>query len=275
MATYAVGDIQACYDEFRALLKTLRFNPDKDRLWLTGDLIGRGPKPLKTLRYIRDLGESAIVVLGNHDLNLLAHAEGFNKKQDKSLKPVLKAKDRDEILNWLRHRPLIHHDPALGYAMIHAGLAPQWDTVTAIQCAAEVEASLRGDKYRKFLANMYGDKPSSWSNELKRMQRLRFITNCLTRLRYCHPDGSLALKEKRSPELVDSDVIPWFALPQRQSTDTTWLFGHWSTLSHIYWPEHRVYGLDSGCIWGGALTALCLETQAVTTLPCPGYQRPE
>lgn len=274
MATYAIGDIQACFDEFLTLLDSLHFDAKKDRLWLTGDLVGRGPKPLETLRYIRDMGEAATVVLGNHDLNLLAQAEGISKKKDKTLSCVLKADDATELLQWLRHRPLLHIDTNSGYGMVHAGLAPQWDTATASQCAREVEAALRGDKYKKYLQAMYGDKPKLWSTKLKGKQRLRFITNCLTRLRYCDSHGALALKEKRSPEAITSGISPWFALAQRQSTDITWLFGHWSTLSQIYWPEHRVYGLDSGCIWGGALTALCLETQAITTLPCPGYQRP-
>lgn len=274
MATYAIGDIQACHRELEQLLDRLHFKPSHDRLWLTGDLVGRGPQPLATLRTVHRLGDAATMVLGNHDLHLLAQAAGVTDRNDRSLQEVLEAPDREELLDWLRCRPLLHIDRELGYGMIHAGLAPQWDTDTARCCASEVEARLRSEAHPGFLASMYGDKPDTWTPGLAGTDRLRFITNCLTRLRFCTPDGRLALREKGGPGEVGPDLAPWFSMPQRQSGDLQWLFGHWSTLGQVHWPEHRVYGLDSGCIWGGALTALCLETGEITQLPCEGYRKP-
>lgn len=274
MATYAIGDIQACHKEFKQLLEILRFNPEKDCLWLTGDLVGRGPKPLKTLRRVYKLGAAVKLVLGNHDLHLLAQAAGVTDRRDSSLQEVLEAPDRDDLLDWLRRQPLLHIDEQLGFGMIHAGLAPEWDLKTATHCAAEVETALRSDQYKNFLRSMYGNKPDRWSSGLKGEKRLRFITNCFTRLRYCKPDGQLALADKSRPAQGKSELIPWFAMPQRQSVSLQWLFGHWSTLGQVHWPEHKVFGLDSGCIWGGALTALCLDNGTLTQLPCPGYRRP-
>lgn len=275
MATYAIGDLQSCHDEFRQLLDLLRFDPGTDRLWLTGDLCGRGPKPLETLRLIKSLGHAVNMVLGNHDLHLLAQAAGLAPagKEDPSFQPVLEAPDRDELLNWLRSRSILHLDPALGYGLIHAGLPPQWDTATAQACAHELETCLRGDDYRDFLAAMYGNAPLQWRADLQGFERLRFITNCFTRLRFCRSDGQLALQEK-GPAHSRPDLHPWFASPDRRTGDIRWIFGHWSTLGQVHWPEYAVYGLDTGCIWGGALTALCLETAELTQLPCTGYKLP-
>lgn len=277
MATYAIGDLQACLDECQALLERLNFKPDTDRLWLTGDLVGRGPKPLETLRFVRSLGEAAIIVLGNHDLHLLAQAEGLvpDNKQDPTLSPILEAEDRDSLLSWLRQQPLLHVDQTLGYGLVHAGLPPQWDVATAQACAKEVEAALTGSDYQHFLASMYGDEPSLWQPDLTGDARLRYISNCLTRMRYCHPDGRLDLQHKGSPfQHAEHNLRPWFAVENRQNTELDWVFGHWSTLGQVHWAPQGAYGLDSGCLWGGALTALCLETGEITQLPCSGYRKP-
>ncbi len=260
MATYAIGDIQACHKQLKQLLSLIEFDPGRDCLWFTGDLVGRGPKPLKTLKLIHGLGNAAVVVLGNHDLHLLAQAAGLVKPQrcDPSLQPLIDSEEAAELIHWLRHRPLLHIDRKLGFGMIHAGLAPQWDIETSEECAAEVETALRGDDYLSFLQGMYGNKPYLWHPDLKTAHRLRFITNCFTRLRYCHPDGSLALNEKGKPLPGEKTILPWFAVPERQNTGLKWVFGHWSTLGNIHWQEHDVFGLDTGCIWGGTLTALSL-----------------
>lgn len=276
MATYAIGDIQACHKQLKQLLTLIQFDPKRDQVWFTGDLVGRGPKPLKTLRRIKKLGDSAIVVLGNHDLHLLAKAAGVKQKGrgDPSLREVLEAPDAAELLDWLRHRPLLHIDRHLGYGMVHAGLAPQWTVKQAQHCAREVETVLRGPRYRDFLKAMYGNKPDLWKQKLGKKARLRFITNSLTRLRYCYPDGRLALNEKGKPKPGNEKFTPWFAMPDRQSHGLDWVFGHWSTLGRIEWRKHKVFGIDSGCVWGGALTALCLETGELTQLPCKGYKKP-
>jgi bis(5'-nucleosyl)-tetraphosphatase (symmetrical) len=255
MATYAIGDIQGCHDELCRLLDELRFDPGRDKLWLVGDLVNRGPDSLKVLRFVRDLGERAVAVLGNHDLHLLALGAGNMKYASKSnLHEVLEAPDRDELLHWLRHRPLMHYDPKKGFALVHAGLAPQWDLPTALSCAEEVAAALRGPDYAAFLHDMYGNEPGRWSDGLAGMDRLRFITNCLTRLRYCTEDGVLALREKGPPGSQGEPCLPWFQVPSRATRGERIIFGHWSTLG--YWAGDGVWGLDSGCLWGGQLTAI-------------------
>lgn len=274
MAVYAVGDIQGCYRELRRLLDVLRFDPSTDRLWLTGDLVNRGPQSLETLRFVRGLGTAAVSVLGNHDLHLLAaatHAEKL-KPQD-TLDEILNAPDRDELLDWLRRLPLLHHDAQLGYTLIHAGLPPQWDLASAAACAHEVEAQLRSDRYADFFAHMYGNEPTQWSDGLRGWDRLRFITNCLTRLRYCGTDGRIALAHKGAPGTQPPGLLPWFEIRDRRSRDLKLVFGHWSTLGDRSDPG--IYALDSGCVWGGKLTALRLDGDPVwTRLPCPGARVP-
>jgi len=276
VATYAIGDIQGCYDELRALMDRLRFDPATDRIWFVGDLVNRGPDSLNTLRLVRDLGDSAVSVLGNHDLHLLAIDAGNTRKDDgdPGVAAVLQAKDRDELLYWLRHRPLLHRDTALGFTMIHAGLPPQWDIETAAACAREVEAQLRGDNYAVFFNEMYGNKPRIWKANLSGMERWRFTTNCLTRLRYCAMDGSLGLKEKGPLGSQQKGMIPWYSHPGRASCDERIIFGHWSMLG--YRAEHNVWALDTGCLWGGALTALRLDGSAPEPLhhPCRGQADP-
>ena len=275
MAVFAVGDIQGCYDELRQALDAVAFDPAKDHLWCVGDLVNRGPKSLETLRFVRGLGSAAICVLGNHDLHLLALAAGNARHENEdSLKAVLDAPDRDELLHWLRYRPLAHHDPALDWLMVHAGLPPQWDLDTTLSCAREVEAVLRGDGHRDYFLQMYGNKPNRWDPALHGMERWRFITNCLTRLRFCGPDGRLALKEKGPPGSQKAGRLPWFEHPQRVSRDQRIVFGHWSTLG--YAARHNVWALDTGCLWGGALTLLRLDEAPPQphSTRCPGFQDP-
>lgn len=275
MAIYAIGDIQGCYDEFRQALDETGFEPGRDTLWCVGDLVNRGPKSLEVLRFVRDLGDAAICVLGNHDLHLLALATGNQKHKDEhSLSAVLEAADREDLLDWLRHRPLLHYDPELDFLMVHAGLPPQWDLQTARSCAREVEDVLRSDKHTDYLMQMYGNKPNLWDPALTGMDRWRFITNGLTRLRFCRTDGRLALKEKGPPGSQLEGRIPWFEHPQRASRPQRIVFGHWSTLGYL--AAHNVWALDSGCLWGGDLTLLRLDQSPPTprTTPCSGWQNP-
>jgi bis(5'-nucleosyl)-tetraphosphatase (symmetrical) len=276
MAIYAIGDIQGCFDELQALLDKLRFDPSSDQLWFVGDLVNRGPKSLDTLRYVSSLGSSAITVLGNHDLHLLALASGNNRFRDSDdLNQILEAPDRDELIYWLRHRPLMHWNEQLGFSMIHAGLPPQWSLPTAQSCAAEVETVLRSDDYRVFFDQMYGNRPNRWNPELEGMDRLRFITNCFTRLRFVTKKGKLKLKLKGSPLGQKKKYIPWFAHPQRKTRNERILFGHWSTLG--YQETQNTWALDTGCLWGGELTALRIDKSPASAIQyqCQGQQDPE
>lgn len=274
MAVYAIGDIQGCFDELQALLDLVRFDPACDRLWFAGDLVNRGPKSLETLRFVRDLEAVAVTVLGNHDLHLLAAAHGSPLNHDDgSLRPVLEAPDGDELIDWLRHRPLLHHDAALGFTLVHAGLPPEWDLSLAQACAAEVEAVLQGDDPAGFFPHMYGNKPKKWSPKLAGWERLRFIVNCFTRLRFCREDGKLDLKSKGPPGSQREGYRPWFEIAGRASRDLNIIFGHWSTLGVHKAPG--VYPIDSGCLWGGHLTALRIDTAPQRIeLPCPGRLSP-
>jgi bis(5'-nucleosyl)-tetraphosphatase (symmetrical) len=276
MAVYAIGDIQGCYDELRELLATIHFDPECDRLWFVGDLVNRGPKSLETLRFVRDLGTAAITVLGNHDLHLLAAAYGIRPDtiDDETLEPVLAATDRDELIDWLRRRPLLHHDADLGYLMVHAGLPPQWDLSLARQCAGEVESVLRSDRLEAFLSHMYGNKPRQWSRELTGWDRLRFIVNCFTRMRFCDRKGKLELKSSGPPGSQPDGYYPWYEIPGRASEGMNIIFGHWSTLRTTDIPG--IFPTDSGCLWGGQLTALRIDTRPERIdLPCRGWQKPK
>jgi bis(5'-nucleosyl)-tetraphosphatase (symmetrical) len=276
MAIFAIGDIQGCYDDLRRLLDRLAFNPAEDRLWLTGDLVNRGPKSLETLRFAKGLGERAVCVLGNHDLHLLALAAGHARmRPNDTLEAILAAQDRDDLLTWLRTRPLLHHDAALGYTLVHAGLPPQWTLATAQTCAHELEAVLRGPDAAEFFAHMYGDQPDRWSTELTGMDRLRYIVNCFTRLRYIGPEGQLDLRHKGKPGSQPPGFVPWFEAPRRASANLHILFGHWSTLGEV--SAQTVYALDTGCVWGGKLSALRLDgddSGAWYSVDCPGTLRP-
>jgi len=274
MPTYAIGDIQGCYDELRALLDTIDFDEQADSLWLVGDLVNRGPKSLETLRFVKSLGDHAVTVLGNHDLHLLATWQNKQRhfKSNDTLAPLLNADDRDELLDWLRRRPLLHHDSDLGYTMFHAGLPPQWNLATARKCASEVEQILRGDHFREFLGHMYGNKPTRWDPALQGWDRLRFIVNCFTRLRFCTAEGELEFQQKGSPNQDCGRHLPWFRAPHRLWKGERIIFGHWSTLGlHL---ENGAQALDTGCLWGGHLTALRLEDGVTFSLPCSGYAAP-
>ena len=258
MALYAIGDVQGCDQELGQLLGELRFSPDRDRLWLVGDLVNRGPESLKVLRRVRALGEAAQVTLGNHDLHLLAVSFGKSKLRDgDTLEAVLAAPDRAQLLEWLWHRPLLHEDPALNLCLLHAGLAPQWDIPKARACAREFEKALQRDPEKMF-DGMYGDEPNRWAEELTGEGRLRFIVNCFTRLRYVDADGRLMLRAKGSPKKMQSKtLIPWFEAPEARWHGPRIVFGHWSTLG--FYQDGHVTALDTGCVWGGRLTALRLD----------------
>jgi bis(5'-nucleosyl)-tetraphosphatase (symmetrical) len=271
MARWAIGDVQGCAAELRELLRALRFRADRDQLWFVGDLVNRGPASLDVLRYVRSLGDNAIVVLGNHDLHLLAVALGGKRdlKRGDTLDDILAAPDRDALLDWLRTRPLAHFDAQHGQLMIHAGLLPQWSVSLAVQLAGEVGQALRDDPQR-LLANMYGNHPDHWDDGLSGMARLRCAINALTRLRWCTRSGVMDLKRKHAPGRDERDYLPWFRVPGRASAGTPIVFGHWSTLGFL--AEADVVALDTGCVWGGSLTAWNLERRERISLPCAGYQ---
>ncbi len=276
MATYVIGDIQGCYVELQQLLRQIHYRPDKDKLWCVGDLVNRGPSSLEVLRFIKNLGNRAITVLGNHDLHLLAVAHGRTERihRKDTLTAILNAPDKTKLLTWLRHCPLLHYDITLNVAMIHAGLPPQWNFAQASQYAHEVETVLRSDQYLTYFNSLYGSKPRTWSENLKGEERLRYITNCFTRLRYCSAEGELALEKKEAPDpKSDSQYQPWFSLPNRRSREIRIIFGHWSTLG--YYANHNVVALDTGCLWGGMLTALCLEDERIYRVPCAGACDPK
>jgi len=265
MATYAIGDIQGCFEPLQRLLDAVRFDDSSDRLWFVGDLVNRGPDSLATLRFIRSLGETAVCVLGNHDLHLLAVAEGFEKlKRADTLADILTAPDREVLLEWLRQRPLMHVEQ--GYAMVHAGLLPEWTISRALALAGEVEAALQGSSYRSFLAQMYGNQPARWDDDLTGFDRLRVIVNAMTRLRVCRPDGEMEFDHKGSLRDAPDGFLPWFEVPTRRSRDTAIIFGHWSALGPLKMPN--LFALDTGCLWGRRLSALRLEDRRLIQVSC-------
>jgi bis(5'-nucleosyl)-tetraphosphatase (symmetrical) len=271
MAVYAIGDLQGCFDPLKRLLDRIGFDPAEDRLWFSGDIVNRGPASLETLRFVRGLGELAVMVLGNHDLHLLASAwaDSRPRKKRDTLDDILEAPDREELLEWLRRRPLLHHDPAVGFTMVHAGLPPQWDLDEARAAAGELQAVLGGDRFVDFLRHMYGDQPDRWSPGLEGIDRLRFIVNAFTRLRYVRPDGSMDFSNTGPPERAGPELIPWFRFPGRRTEGLSMVFGHWSTLGEVV--HAGAFGLDTGCVWGGRLTALRLDDAVRTCVECgPG-----
>jgi bis(5'-nucleosyl)-tetraphosphatase (symmetrical) len=250
----------------------LKFDPSCDRLWFVGDLVNRGPDSLACLRFVKSLGDSAVTVIGNHDFHLLCVAEGIEKPRKRdTIGEVLDAPDRAELLQWLRHRPLMHVEG--GFALVHAGLLPQWSVQRARTLAAEVEARLRAPDYRSLLERMYGDDPDRWDDSLAGVERLRVIVNAMTRLRLCARDGAMALEFKGEPGDAEQGLTPWFDMPGRQSADHTVIFGHWSALGLTTRPN--LLGLDSGCVWGRALSAVCLGDRKILQVRCPRSQGPE
>ena len=269
MATWAIGDLQGCYDPFRRLLDKIRFDPDKDKLWLTGDLVNRGPKSLKTLRFVKSLGDSAITVLGNHDLHLLAIAYDIKQSDDHfdSMWKILAADDCEELIDWLRHRPLAHYSKKLDTIMVHAGIPPEWSAAKTMKRAAEVEAALQGDNFEKFLARMYGSRPRRWSGDLKGYPRLRIIVNSLTRMRMIYDDGRLNFTHKGPPDSARAGLRPWFDARRPAWRGTRVVFGHWSALGLVVTPH--LVGLDTGCVWGRQMTAVRLsKTTRVVQANC-------
>jgi bis(5'-nucleosyl)-tetraphosphatase (symmetrical) len=271
MSTYVIGDVQGCYDPLRRLLDRLRFDPARDRLWFAGDLVNRGPDSLATLRFVRGLGTAALNVLGNHDLHLLARAQGARTGKRDTLDTILAAPDRDELLDWLRRQPLLQESADGAWAVLHAGLPPQWDLEQARACAREAESALRGPHHARLLRDMYGDDPARWDPELRGIERLRFIINSYTRLRYCDAQGRANFKPKGAPGSQPPGLLPWFAVPGRRSAGVQLVFGHWSTLGRVHWPEQRVWGLDTGAVWGGKLSALRLEDASLHQVGSAGY----
>ena len=268
MAVYAIGDIQGCYDSLRTLLTAIAYEPARDQLWFTGDLVNRGPRSAAVVRYIMDM-PNAVCVLGNHDLHLLAVAAGkAARKPSDTLGDILDAPDRERLLHWLRQRPLLHHDAALDYTMVHAGLLPQWDLDMALRLADTAQAVIRDSANNDLFDSMYGDQPDQWDETLTGRDRLRVIINAFTRLRYCDAQGRMLLKAKGAPGTQPPPYAPWFQAPARRTRTTRIVFGHWSTLG--LWNADQVIGLDTGCLWGKKLTAVCLDgpTPVFTSVGC-------
>lgn len=265
MPTYAIGDVQGCFDELKALLSQFAFSRN-DRLWFVGDLVNRGPKSVDVLRFVRDLGGQAITVLGNHDLHLVTQHEGIERpRKDDTFHDALNAPDAKQLVDWLRTRPMLHVEG--GYAMVHAGLLPQWSIKKAESLGKEVEAALAAPDYTEFLKNMYGSKPDAWSDSLKSWDRLRVIVNAMTRMRFCTPEGRMDFKTKGKTPLPG--YVTWYDLRKDKEAIVC---GHWSALGLKL--TEKLAALDSGCVWGGKLTALRLEDRKLYQVACPGYQAP-
>lgn len=268
MAEYAIGDIQGCFDTFRQLLEKIQFDPSKDTLWLTGDLVNRGPQSLETLRFVKNLGNRHHIVLGNHDLHLLALAhQAHSGWHEDTLNEILTAADRDELIAWLIHLPLLYHNEKLGYTMVHAGLAPSWNLETAKNLAKEVELVLQSVNAKAFFQHMYGNTPDLWDPALQGFDRLRCITNYLTRARLCHADGRLELKHAGTIASAEKDLIPWFKVPHRANANLKILFGHWAALGGVT-DTPNTYALDTGCVWGFSLTAMRISDGERFSVSC-------
>ncbi len=268
MATYSIGDIQGCFDPLTRLLNEAQFNPEQDTLWVAGDMVNRGPKSLETLRFIKSLGDRAKVVLGNHDLHLLATAYGVRKPAPKdTFTEILNAPDKAELLAWLRNQPLLHYDKQSEYVLVHAGLPPQWKIEQALAYAHEVHLALVSPDIKSYLKSMYGDQPDCWNNNLKGWKRLRVITNYLTRMRICNASGRLDLSHNQGLKNIPPGYKPWFSHKNRKTRNLNILFGHWAALEGKSEPDN-VFALDTGCVWGGSLTMMRLEDRKVFNCQC-------
>lgn len=261
MATYAVGDLQGCYEPLQRLLKKVKFDRRKDHLWIAGDLVNRGPQSLEVLRFLKGLGHRARCVLGNHDLHLLAVYYGKqNIKRSDTLDLILNADDCEELMDWLRHQPLVHYDQARNWCMSHAGVPPRWSARKAYRLSQEVEAVLQSNDHVSFFKKMYGNTPNSWNKDLLGHDRIRAIVNYLTRMRFIDGSGALDLLSKEGLDTAPNGFLPWFRHPQRKAADTRLLFGHWAALEGKA-DADNVYALDTGCVWGGKLSALRLDDE--------------
>ncbi len=259
MATYAVGDLQGCLEPLKKLLERVKFDPLNDRLWLVGDLINRGPESLNCLRFLYQMRDNIDCVLGNHDLHLIAIARGHRKpSRSDTLDEILNAPDCEELIHWLRHQPLIHHDAQLGYSMVHAGIPPQWSLDEARGYADEIQSVLHSDNLDEFLINMYGNTPAAWDKHLTGTDRWRCITNYFTRMRFCRADGTLNLEHKGSANDAPVGYAPWFTHAERKTRNDRIVFGHWAALEGKA-NTANVYALDTGCVWGGPLTMMRID----------------
>lgn len=266
MTAYAVGDLQGCLQPLKQLLTQVDFSPSRDQLWLVGDLVNRGPDSLETLRFITSLGDSAKIVLGNHDLHLLAVYYGYRKLSKKdTLSDILAADDCTSLMDWLRQQPLFYQDKTLNFCMTHAGIPPGWSIEDTFHRAAEVSQIIAGADIELFLQNMYGDKPNQWRDDIQGFERFRLITNYLTRMRFCDIDGSLDLDNKGSPDQPPAGFKPWYELREYSPTEPRILFGHWAALQGQINNKH-LFALDTGCVWGGCMTLLDLNT--LNTVQC-------
>jgi bis(5'-nucleosyl)-tetraphosphatase (symmetrical) len=265
MATYAIGDVQGCYDQLMRALERAGYDDARDRLWFVGDLVNRGPQSLATVRFVKSLGTRQVTVLGNHDLNLLAVADGFrNRHRGDTIGDILAAPDREELLAWLRGQKLMHAEGA--WAMVHAGLLPQWSIAKARACATEVERALQAPDHADFLRHMYGNEPLRWRDDLAGHDRLRIIVNAMTRMRLVAADGTLEFSHKLGPADGPPGFMPWYDVPERASRGTTVVFGHWAALGLL--AREDVVCLDSGCVWGRELSVLRLDDRQLTQCDC-------
>lgn len=280
MATYIIGDLQGCYDELMALLEQIEYDEETDILWFAGDLVNRGPKSLECLRFVKQVceNERGKTVLGNHDFHLLAASAGVEKYTSKSdtLQPVLQAKDADELIEWLRHQPLMVKHDYLPVAMVHAGIPPQWSISEAHGYAQEVATFLHSADWKGFIRDhLFGSEPREWDDFLTGWDRIRYIVNAFARMRYCSAEGKLEFKQKMAPTAEQSEAKyqPWFCFPNRRNKDHEIFFGHWSTLGAM--DAYQVHSTDTGCLWGGQLTAYCLETHTRHTMDCDAACEPK
>jgi len=272
MPTYAIGDVQGCFDPLMKLLEKIKYDPSQDHLWFTGDLVNRGPKSLETLRFVKSLNPKPICVLGNHDLGMLAIARGAEPYDPKhhTFSDILEAHDKDELLSWLEQLPLMYYDPKLNYLLVHAGLYPKWDLKLALTLAKEVETVLKTPHKQEFYSHLYGNTPTHWDPSLKGFDRLRFIVNACTRMRFCSPEGELEFHTKESAHKNPPGFSPWFEYPiiQSELPKIKILFGHWAALEGKC-TAPNIFALDTGCVWGNALTAFRLEDEHQFKISCP------
>ncbi|WP_137822873.1 symmetrical bis(5'-nucleosyl)-tetraphosphatase [Pseudomonas sp. D(2018)] len=269
MTAYAVGDIQGCLDQLKCLLEQVRFDPVRDQLWLVGDLVNRGPRSLETLRFLYSIRESVVCVLGNHDLHLLAVANNIERlRKADTLREILDAPDCADLLDWLRRQKLLHYDEKRDIALVHAGIPPQWSLRKALKRAAEVEEALQDDaRLPLFLDGMYGNEPAKWDSDLHGVTRLRVITNYFTRMRFCRADGTLDLKSKEGLGTAPPGFAPWFSFPERKTRGQKIIFGHWASLEGKC-DEPGLFALDTGCVWGGAMTLLNIDSRERISCSC-------